>query len=312
MTVVVFTNSSWGLPLLNELLNRNSLKGIVTPYMDHQDNERIALFAKVHKIPFIKVKKGQLHHELKEWLLGIAPEVVFCMTFPYLIPKSLLDIPQYGFVNFHFGKLPEYSGADPLFWALKENKKSITISIHKMGLSFDTGILIHEMEIPIIPGENWGILGSRLSVLSSSLVPRIFDKIKNKNNDPTRIPKNENSRPVDYDDLIIDWANQSSDEIESLINACNPKYGGAITYFRGSLVRILEVSPAELNNTSIFFPGGIVYSDVQNGIFVLCSDYKFLRINFLRTPEAFLTGFKLAALGIQTGEKFYKETPVQV
>ncbi|MDW7694085.1 hypothetical protein R9C00_04965 [Flammeovirgaceae bacterium SG7u.111] len=104
--------------------------------------------------------------------------------------------------------------------------------------------------------------------------------------------------------MTIDWQNQTADQIEALVNASNPVYGGAITYFRNAIVRVLEVSPATMADATILRPGSIVHASQIEGLFVLCSDYKFLKINIIRSQEAILSGNKLAALGIRQDEKF--------
>ncbi|WMN12615.1 formyltransferase family protein [Marivirga salinae] len=304
MNAVVFTNSLWGLPLINELFKQGSLKGIVIPLIDHVDNRQIYDFSEKHKIPCIKIENIQLKNELADWLNTIKPDIAFCMTFPYLIPKIILDIPIQGFVNFHFGRLPENAGADPLFWTLKENRKVAVITAHRMSIFFDCGSVIAEKEVPIIPGENWGLLGNRLSVLTLSLISEIIKKNKELTNETIGINQN-NSNKIELKDLRIQWTTQTAIEIESLVNACNPKYNGAITYFRGVQIRILEVSHADLSNVNSFKPGSIVLADQQQGIFVLCSDYKFLRINLVSTAEGYMTGQKLVALGVRTNEIFY-------
>ncbi|UII30450.1 hypothetical protein LVD17_19340 [Fulvivirga ulvae] len=305
MKTVVFTNSSWGIPLLMELYKAKNLQGIVIPSHVHHENENIEAFAVENKIPLIRVDKSQLNTTLKAWLIDLAPDVIFCMTFPYLLPKEILDIPENGAVNFHFGKLPEYGGADPLFWILKERQTLAHITVHLMDSTFDHGYLVHQEQISIFPGENWGLLGARLSLISASIPGRVLALLKQPEPNFRKIPEGQIKPKPDLKDLTIDWANQTADSIEALINASNPKYGGAITYFRGSMVRILEVSPADVSNATLLEPGSIVYADGQNGIFVLCSDYRFLRINLIRTPEAYLTGHKLAALGVKLNEKFY-------
>jgi methionyl-tRNA formyltransferase len=88
-----------------------------------------------------------------------------------------------------------------------------------------------------------------------------------------------------------------------LVNAANPNYSGAITTFRGSQIRILEVSPADVNVTGIFSPGTIVYADATYGVFVLCADFKYLRINIFQLDGTIITGSKLAALGIRPYEQ---------
>jgi len=303
MKIVVFTNSSWGIPMLVELAKSQQLKGIVIPSIAHHENEHIEAFATEQQVPILRVDKTQLKSTLKEWLQEVSPDVAFCITFPYLLPEQILSIPDQGIVNFHFGKLPEYAGADPLFWIIKEGQNIATITVHLMKESFDKGYQVMQEQVTIFPGENWGLLGARLSVISSTMTDRVINRLEKA--DFKEIQEGKAKPKPDLDDITIDWSNQSADSIEALVNASNPKYGGAITYFRGSMVRVLEVSPADVSNAALLEPGSIVHADGQNGIFVLCSDYRFLRINLIRTPEAYLTGHKLAALGVKLNEKFY-------
>ncbi|MBL3658256.1 methionyl-tRNA formyltransferase [Fulvivirga sediminis] len=303
MKTVVYTCSSWGIPLLLELSKKGMLQGVILP-IDAQEALPIESFAKQQGIPFIYVKETELTSTLMDWLTAISPDLAYCITFPFLLPSQIITLPRYGTVNFHFGKLSNNRGPDPLFWTLSEGSSTATITAHLMDQCFDNGPVINEINVPVFPGENWGLLGARLSIKLLDLLSSIETKLVNghelqieKHNDPKPRPQS--------DHISIRWSEQSADSVESLVNACNPKYGGAVTLFRGSLVHILEVSPADVSNSTLMAPGSIVYADNQNGIFVLCADYRFLRINVIRTPEAYLTGFKLAALGVKTNEKFY-------
>jgi methionyl-tRNA formyltransferase len=105
-------------------------------------------------------------------------------------------------------------------------------------------------------------------------------------------------------DLQINWSSQSAKDVENLVNACNPDFGGAVTSFRNQVMRFLEVAPAEINNPAPSAPGTIVYADGNYGIFVACSDNKFLRVNIIQSSEGILSGFKLASLGVTAGERF--------
>jgi len=108
---------------------------------------------------------------------------------------------------------------------------------------------------------------------------------------------------LSLNDLKINWERQSAREIEQLVNAANPDYGGAATVLRGQTIRILEVSRAELNGAGGHLPGTIVYADLNHGIFVGCNNSEYLRINVTQSSEGILSGFKLASLGVSAGER---------
>lgn len=303
MKTVLFTNSPWSISLMLELDKKQYLQGVVLTDTKHEANLNIEVFASSRNIPILRVSKEGLNNELIDWLYELRPELGICLAFPHKFPEEAIQIPDNGILNIHFGALPEYAGADPLFWMLKNQEPTAVLTIHKMTKEFDSGPTIMTEQLSIFPGENHGLLGARLSQLVASSVDKIFQKAE------TEVAVNGNNgsaikrRPT-TEQLTIDWHNQTAQQIEALVNAANPEYGGAITYFRNAPVRILEVSPADVPNASLLGPGTVVHSSPEEGVFVLCSDYRFLRINIIKTPEAYLTGFKVAALGIKQNDKF--------
>lgn len=71
-------------------------------------------------------------------------------------------------------------------------------------------------------------------------------------------------------DVIIDWLQMSMEEIIATVNAANPWNKGAITNFAGEEVRILQVSPANIDNTLPNDPGIIYFVDDKQSVFVVC------------------------------------------
>jgi methionyl-tRNA formyltransferase len=306
MKTILFTNSGWSIPMMISLAKAGELKGIVLPERDHEALTYIQGFAAEREIQVFKSSKDQLQSELLDWVDELKCDVGLCMSFPYLFPEALLKKFKKGLYNFHFGRLPEYAGGDPLFWTLKNQVKTAVISVHLMNTDLDSGQLMIQEQVSIFPGENYGILGARLSQISATIPTKLFALIEANHVGKFISPNPNPFTTPNSQDLIVDWNNQSSESIEALVNAANPSYGGAVTFFRNTLVRILEVSPADVPNAALLGPGTIVHATVSEGLFVLCSDYRFLRLNIIQTPETILTGNKLVALGIKTNEKFGK------
>lgn len=230
--------------------------------------------------------------------------LLIAMGYPQKIDTEKLKTDRA--INIHFGPLPENRGPDPLFWTLREGKSLAYITLHELSGNIDGGPVLLEKGISIYPGENYGLLTSRLSSLTPPLVRQVIEEM------PDPRPQNEEEAVVyarpSQDDLTIRWGEMSAREIENLVNACNPKYNGALTGIDGSgaELRILEVSPAELNLPETeegAGPGTIVLADNQ-GLFVQCRDNRFLRLKVVSTNEAILSGQKLAALGVHTGVRF--------
>lgn len=301
MKILFFSQSNWSLPSISELIKEHEVVGIVTVTNGPKANGQILTFAEQMKIPVIEW--GLLTKES-----GLAvfdeckAELGISFGFSFKISKEVFSSFPLGVLNVHFGKLPKYAGAAPLFWTINNQEPSVALSFHFINEHWDSGELIMEHEMPIFPGEPFGLLGARAASVSSERLKNILSRIDSIERKALEVNSEPKARP-DEKDLTIDWRNKKANEIEALVNASNPSYGGAITYFRGSQIKILEVSPADVTIPGIFSPGSIVYADAANGIFVICGDYNFLRLNIIQFEGSILSGQKLAALGVKATEK---------
>ncbi|MFC3880795.1 methionyl-tRNA formyltransferase [Algoriphagus namhaensis] len=300
MKVIFFTNSDWAIPTLTWLKNENKLEAVVSAKVSDGLNPNIEIFCTTGQIEIMhwgnieEVVAGLKNHDYQMGLM---------LGFKDKISKKVLEQFTHGIINIHFGELPLYAGPDPLFWILKEGRKQVRVTAHKINEKFDEGLEVLGREVPVFPGEPYGVLGGRLSHLIPSLLPEIFSKIEVKGLKRISSNPKPKSKP-NSEDIMIRWKDHTSEEVENLVNACNPAYGGAITFYKGAQLRILEVSPADLENQGIFSAGGIVYSDSTYGIFVLCSDFKCLRVNLLKLEGAYISSQKFAALGVKAHERF--------
>lgn len=236
-------------------------------------------------------------------------DVVFVGGLSSRVPLELMKIPTYGFLNIHPGKLPNNRGADPIFWSIKNAEKETSISIHKMDANFDTGPILYEKKIPIILGETYGMLNSKIILNSTGIVGEVLSKIEVSSNYKVQqeINATYNLKP-DKELLHINWEAQIADDIEFLVNACNPRYGGATTYYHGGEIKILEVS--QVTGQQPLFgrtAGEIVHAHPIEGLYVVCKYGQLLKVKTMSTDAGVLSGEKYVSLGMQVGQKFSTE-----
>ncbi len=253
------------------------------------------------------IDKHNIHDGFKDWLKNEAPELVLVCGFSLKIPKELLDIPKYGFLNIHFGKLPSNKGPNPIFWTIKNGDKTTAITVHKIDKNWDSGTSILEQPVGIVIGETLGMVNSKMSYMLGQLAQKAIDLINNPEAisiERSTSKSHYNKRP-DSIDTTINWEFYTADDIENLVNACNPGYGGATTYYQGSMMKIVEVSPVD-DYAPILgkVPGEIVHAHPQEGLYVSCRYGKLLRLNIISSDAGTLTGAKYVHLGIQQGHRF--------
>lgn len=311
MKIIILSNHIAALPAIVHFYQKGWLQSVATSYGQSVENP-IKSFCDSNGVNCLIINNDlSFSDQLTNLIVTTGSELGIVFGFSKKLPDSLLQIPQFNFFNIHFSLLPAYRGPAPLFWQIKRGETFTGITIHKMDSSFDGGPILYQERVQLFSEESFGALNSRLSLLAVSVIEKALEKFSNKGND--LFEQDEISSfsfpAVKRDDLLIDWENQTAAEIMNLVNACNPVFGGAITFLNGQELAIVEVSPAILNDVSDFEPGTIVHADGSYGLFVACKYNSFLRINIVQTAEGMLSGYKLIALGLKVGARF--KTAVQ-
>lgn len=313
MKLIIIAGSIYSIPSLGPLAENHTITSVVTIGMIHKTNLAIEQHTRLLNIPYYRFIKDQLLTDFKLLLLKEAPDLVLVFGMRYKIPKEIFNLPQYGFFNVHFSLLPQYRGSTPVFWQLKNGEEKGGITIHQLSDEFDEGPILAQKEFPIFQGESHSMYSGRLGLESAGFITTELKKIEA----ATATSLTRQSGAGSYfnkpqaADLKINWETQSARDIENLVNASNPDFGGAVTLFRGQITRILEVNPAKLNDPVVFTPGTIVLADMNYGIFVACRNMEFLRVNIVELSEGILSGFKLVSLGVKAGECFQTISELQ-
>ena len=296
MKICIFCNSLYPLVLIEKLIAKNYQVVLVFPDLKHQDILELQNYAQKKIINYIQISKVQLINYDACLMEHIQKsDILLTYTFPWLIPSGIRQLISKS-VNIHFSLLPKYPGSDPVFWQIKNGESNCGVTFQYLSTNFDSGSIIYQYKLPIIPGENYGLLSQRLSFSVAENWERFMKKI-DLNSKKNKFKVGDSFYRPKSQDITIHWRKMGAKEIENLVNACNPKYDGALTFINNQLVKILEVSPVDFNNPPIHKPGSIIYSDSIQGIFVLCCDFKVLKINIIKTFEGIFSGSKLSLLG---------------
>ncbi len=306
MKVFAICNSDQlGLPALARLKEHGFLAGVA--YVDRYAALRPSFEAMEIADEHIYVlSKKNWVEILSNAISELQPDYVFVLTFPWKIPTGLLSLMPDRFLNFHFGLLPKYKGADPIFWEVKNYEPEGGLTIHLMNEAIDEGAVVMQERAPIGPGLSYGLYCNQLTQNIGSWTDTLLNKLQAGPLQFLELEAGELApeRAPNQDDLTINWAQQTALEVECLVNAANPRYGGAITTFTGQPIRILEVTPMGGNDDMKGEPGEIVHSDLTYGVIVVCADGEFLRISIAEIAGAYISGVKLTTFGFFKGTKF--------
>lgn len=303
---VLYNSNQLGFPVLQNLHNSDQVVGvgIMERFYPHLTSDVVSLGIEEGKIH--KLNKETWVEVLQTLLVELEVDSVFVLAFSWKVPKSLLELPPKGFVNFHFGLLPKYKGADPIFWQIKNNEKEGGLTVHFMSDAVDEGPVVMQEKIPFPGGLNYGIFSGQLAQNSGAWVDKLLIKLQGDKPEILTLEPAESApfTTPSATDLRIDWGNQTALEIEALINAANPRYSGATTTFSGQVIHILEVTPIDGNDDMKGAPGEIVYSDMTYGPVVACINDEFVRVTVAQVAGSYISGVKLTTLGFFKGTSF--------
>ncbi len=104
-----------------------------------------------------------------EELSALQPDIQVVVAFR-MLPESVWDLPKYGTLNLHASLLPHYRGAAPINHAIMNGETKTGLTTFFIEKEIDTGFIIKQMEIDILPDETAGELHDKLMYEGSKLL----------------------------------------------------------------------------------------------------------------------------------------------
>ena len=129
----------------------------------------IKLLAARHNLPVAQPLKMKDPGFL-ETLHGWSPDLIAVTAFGRILPPVILDLPPRWCVNVHGSLLPKYRGAAPVQWAVINGDTETGITTMLMDPGMDTGPMLLQEKLGILPEETAGELATRLAPLGGRLL----------------------------------------------------------------------------------------------------------------------------------------------
>ena len=154
-----------------------------------------------------------------------------------MLPEVVWNMPRLGTFNLHGSLLPQYRGAAPINWAIINGDKETGVTTFFLKHEIDTGDIIHQERIPILPDDNAETMHDKLMALGADLTVRTLQDILTGNIKPipqSDIPVSE-LRPapkIFKETCRIDW-NQPTARVRDFIRGLSP-YPAAWTVLHSS------------------------------------------------------------------------------
>jgi methionyl-tRNA formyltransferase len=104
-------------------------------------------------------------------------DVLVVVAYGLILPQAVLDMPRHGCLNIHASLLPRWRGAAPIHRAIEAGDAETGVCIMQMDAGLDTGSVVDEARLSILPMESTAQLHDRLAVLGAERVVRVLQKL---------------------------------------------------------------------------------------------------------------------------------------
>lgn len=190
--------------------------------------------------------KSARSEELREAVRTSGADVGVVVAYGKILPRELLDVPRFGFLNVHASLLPKYRGAAPIQWAVVHGEKKTGVSIMQIEEELDAGPVLLQREVDIFEDDDARSIHDMLSMVGAEAMVETLDDIEKTG----RIE----AEPQDHDaatyapmikrtDARIDW-NKSAEEIIWLVRGF-AAWPGAYTRLKESDLKITGIEAAD-------------------------------------------------------------------
>lgn len=303
LKIVFFGTPEFAVESLNALIKNDfNIVGVVTM------PDKIA--GRGHKLYQSDVKRYAVEHNLNllqpeklkaedflENLKSLNADLFIVIAFR-MLPREVWQMPKLGTFNLHASLLPKYRGAAPINRAVMNGDKETGVTTFFLKHEIDTGDMIMQRKIDILPDDNVGDVHDKLMHLGAEMVVETVNAILDDTLTTTPQPRGEftPAPKIFKEDCHIDWSSASLN-VHNHVRGLSP-YPAAWTVIVEDSGRPLEckIFKTSLTEESSENSIGKVKTDGKR-LFIACAD-KWLEILELQpagkkrmAAEAFLLGY---------------------
>lgn len=297
--IIFMGTPAFSEPILSGLIDTYNVIAVVTQPDKKAGRQQvlsqsaIKKTAKANQIEVLQPEKLKDNQKFFDKIKKLNPDLIVVAAYGFILPKEILDIPEYGVINVHASLLPQYRGASPIQVAILNGEKETGVTIMLVNEKMDQGDILNQAKADIDQDETFLSLHDKLSILGAHLLINTLPQYLKGEIQPQK----QDNEKATYCPIIskadgkIDWL-KSADEIERQVRAFNP-WPGTWTFWHNKKLKIHKVSKLKTEKDK----AGKVF-EVDNGLAVSCGQDS-LKIEELQlegkkimTANEFLNGYK--------------------
>lgn len=197
-----------------------------------------------NNIPYLQPEK--INEEFALQLTNYNLSLSIVVAYGKIMPEKLIQLPQKGTINIHYSLLPKYRGASPVESAILNGDTETGVAIQQMAYGLDTGDILVDEKIKILPQETAPQLRKRLISIGGELLAKSLPLILEGSINP-RTQDNTNAthcgKIKKEDGLIV-----LSDDPEKNWNKYRAYFGWPGIFFFDAQKKRIKITQAHFEN----------------------------------------------------------------
>ncbi len=199
-----------------------------------------------------RLREAEAMDQLQAW----APDLIVVTAFGQILRPAVLDLPRFGCINVHASLLPRWRGAAPINAAILHGDPQTGVTIMRMDPGVDTGPVLSQRAMPILPDDTALSLGQRLSELGAELLVQTLPGYLDGDLQPQ--PQEETGATyapmMQKEDGALDFF-RPAEALARQVRAFYP-WPSAYTEWPGGLLKVLRAHPAPATLAGNLATGG--------------------------------------------------------
>ena len=258
----------------------------------------------------VKTPQNFKSFDIIEEIKNLKPDFIIVVAYGIILPKTVLDIPNFFCLNGHASDLPRWRGAAPIQRAIEAGDKTTAACAMIMEETLDTGPVIAKKKINILNKDTASSLHDKLSKLTANVLIESMDKIiQNKYKSiKQKITGITYANKITSNDTLINWSQNNEEILRKLRSLSN--WPGGWTYHNQNRIRIHEAKKIEFSvGKENIKPGEFIGYSGNGSPIIQCGSNSFLEITQIQkegkkkmNSQDFLRGYK-----INIGDQFRRD-----
>ncbi|MDO5034083.1 MAG: methionyl-tRNA formyltransferase [Actinomycetaceae bacterium] len=206
--------------------------------------------------------------EVAKQIVETGAQIGVVVAYGALIPQSVLDSLEYGWINLHFSPLPRWRGAAPVQRAIEAGDTVTAVDIFQLEAGLDTGPVYSTRTVEIDENINAGDLLDELATIGAADVVDVVDALEL--GVARAVPQDEEgatyAHMIKREDLAIDFSRPAR-SVHNQVRATAPSPGAYTTLPDGKRLKVLQTRVTDAPATK---PGALTVE--KNAVFVSAAD----------------------------------------